>query len=127
MCRQLPSALCLHLPRTTWQQDNGQAGKRGDHVSFSDTLNMFPYTYAANITVSLGERNDPAALCNMYYIGAMAQCIDSMVTASAAFGPIWSVCVAPLIVIECAVSHLLYGASYFVERICCHRPKKIQF
>ncbi|XP_037091007.1 ubiquitin carboxyl-terminal hydrolase 30 homolog [Pollicipes pollicipes] len=55
---KLPSALCLHLPRTTWEQ-SGQAAKRGDHVAFFETLNMFPYTYAASGQVNGGGRPSP--------------------------------------------------------------------
>ncbi|XP_043226750.1 ubiquitin carboxyl-terminal hydrolase 30-like [Amphibalanus amphitrite] len=56
---KLPPALCLHLPRTTWQ-NNGQAGKRGDHVAFYETLNMFPYTYAASVTTPSPGSSPPS-------------------------------------------------------------------
>jgi len=48
---KLPRTLCLHLPRTMWQE-SGQASKRGEHVSFPERLDMYPYTYAASAKAS---------------------------------------------------------------------------
>ena len=56
---KLPAALCLHLPRTTWQR-NGQAGKRNDYVSFPEILDMFLHTDGVSATTgSLGRPVSP--------------------------------------------------------------------
>ncbi|XP_063229454.1 ubiquitin carboxyl-terminal hydrolase 30 isoform X2 [Bacillus rossius redtenbacheri] len=44
---KLPSCLCLHISRTTWQ-DSGQAFKRLDYVEFPEMLNMNPYIFSSS-------------------------------------------------------------------------------